>query len=72
MSRPRGVRTGAEMPASKTMLLKDLIRSSVDEASYERADRTNRLWLIKRPGAASDAPQRQSSGHDAHTSAPSL
>jgi len=26
-----------------------LIRSSVDEASYERSERTNRLWLIKRP-----------------------
>jgi hypothetical protein len=31
-----------------------LIRSSVDEASYERADRTNRLWLIKR--SATDGP----------------
>ncbi|MDX2167439.1 MAG: ATPase, T2SS/T4P/T4SS family [Deltaproteobacteria bacterium] len=32
-----------------------LIRSSVDEASYERVDRTNRLWLIKRSAAASPA-----------------
>jgi type IV pilus assembly protein PilB len=32
-----------------------LIRSSVDEASYERVDRTNRLWLIKRSATASPA-----------------
>jgi hypothetical protein len=32
MSRPRGVRTGAEMPASKTMLLKALIRSSSEHS----------------------------------------
>jgi hypothetical protein len=31
-----------------------LIRSSVDEASYERSERTNRLWLIKRPSNALD------------------
>ncbi|MGH7786287.1 MAG: ATPase, T2SS/T4P/T4SS family [Candidatus Binatia bacterium] len=37
-----------------------LIRSSVDEASYERVERTNRLWLIKRPSqpaaSAADTP----------------
>ncbi|MEO8605100.1 MAG: ATPase, T2SS/T4P/T4SS family [bacterium] len=32
-----------------------LIRSSVDEASYERTERTNRLWLIKRPTEVSPA-----------------
>jgi hypothetical protein len=32
MSRPRGVRTGAEMPASKMMLLNALIRSSVEHS----------------------------------------
>src|SRR5437660_10276778 len=32
MSRPRGVRTGAEMPASKTMLLKARMRSSVEHS----------------------------------------
>ena len=32
-----------------------LIRSSVDEASYERVERTNRLWLIKRPTTAAEA-----------------
>src|SRR6185503_5840569 len=34
MSRPRGVRTGAEMPLSKTMLLNALIRSG-SEHSYD-------------------------------------
>src|SRR2546430_17338455 len=32
ISRPRGVRTGAEIPASNTMLLKDRIRSSVEHS----------------------------------------
>jgi anti-sigma regulatory factor (Ser/Thr protein kinase) len=42
-----------------------LIPSSVDEASYERADRTNRLWLIKRPPAppASVLPVEASHAH---------
>jgi type IV pilus assembly protein PilB len=34
-----------------------LIRSSADEAIYERADQTNRIWLIKRPSEpAQDRP----------------
>src|SRR5258705_10895296 len=32
MSRPRGVRTGAEIPASNTILLNDLIRSGVEHS----------------------------------------
>jgi hypothetical protein len=32
MSRPRGVRTGAEMPASKTLFLKVLIRFSFEHS----------------------------------------
>src|SRR5215213_130157 len=32
MSRPRGVRTGAEMPDSKTMFEKALIRSSLEHS----------------------------------------
>jgi hypothetical protein len=32
MSRPRGVRTGAEIPASKTMLEKARIRSSSEQS----------------------------------------
>lgn len=32
MSRPRGVRTGAEMPASNTMLLNARIRSGVEHS----------------------------------------
>ena len=32
MSRPRGVRTGAEIPAANTMLLNDLICSSVEHS----------------------------------------
>jgi hypothetical protein len=32
MSRPRGVRTGAEMPAAKTMLEKLLIRSGLEHS----------------------------------------
>ncbi len=31
-----------------------LVRSSVDEASYEREQRTNRLWLTKRPALPFD------------------
>jgi type IV pilus assembly protein PilB len=41
-----------------------LIRSSVDEASYERAERTNRLWLIKRPSDDGGPPIGAS--HAAH------
>jgi hypothetical protein len=32
MSRPRGVRTGAEIPASNTMLLNDRMRSSLEHS----------------------------------------
>jgi hypothetical protein len=32
MSRPRGVLIGAEMPASKTMLLNDLMRASSEHS----------------------------------------
>ena len=32
MSRPRGVRTGAEIPASKTMFEKERMRSSVEHS----------------------------------------
>jgi hypothetical protein len=32
MSRPRGVLTGAEMPASNTMLLNALMRSSLEHS----------------------------------------
>ena len=35
MSRPRGVRTGALIPASNTMLLNALIRSSVGQPDAE-------------------------------------
>jgi type II secretory ATPase GspE/PulE/Tfp pilus assembly ATPase PilB-like protein/anti-sigma regulatory factor (Ser/Thr protein kinase) len=35
-----------------------LIRSSVDEASYERGEHGNRLWLIKRPSTERDAGER--------------
>jgi len=35
-----------------------LIRSSVDEASYERTERRNRLWLVKRPTERADVGGR--------------
>jgi type IV pilus assembly protein PilB len=38
-----------------------LVRSSVDEASYEREQRVNRLWLIKRPALPFD-PARTCDG----------
>ena len=46
-ARPPDLEAFAEESAPEVRAF--LIRSSVDEASYERFERTNRLWLIKRP-----------------------
>ncbi len=46
-ARPPGLEAFAEESAPEVRAF--LIRASVDEASYERIERTNRLWLIKRP-----------------------
>jgi anti-sigma regulatory factor (Ser/Thr protein kinase) len=46
-ARPPALEAFAEASAPEVRAF--LIRASVDEASYERIDRTNRLWLIKRP-----------------------
>jgi type IV pilus assembly protein PilB len=51
-ARPPDLETIAAMGGPEVRAF--LIRSSVDEASYERSERTNRLWLIKRPSNALD------------------
>ena len=49
-ARPPNLEDFAEESAPEVRAF--LIRSSVDEASYERVERSNRLWLIKRPNTA--------------------
>lgn len=51
-TRPPGLESFAEESAPEVRAF--LIRASVDEASYERVDRSNRLWLIKRPSGAGE------------------
>ena len=61
-----GVSSG---PAYRVYKNLGIVLGAVDEASYERAERVNRLWLIKRPSttvAGGEPPHVREPAHVHH------